>query len=270
MHNKTTDKTINVRYLKDNSDSAVYMASIGGGAVGEHQGNYVDVNVKIRNARTTPTTFNLDTTGFLLHQQQTHVDDFFDDEQIKSQYELELQRLLITVTGARKVRIFDHTRRSSHESSRKRYAIREPASIVHNDYTSNSGVNRLKAIYADNPTEIDELLNSRFAIINIWRSISGDIKNHPIALCDTQSVKSSDLKAVTRQAADRMGELQLARYSPDHQWYYYPRMNINEVLLFKTFDTAIDGTTRFTLHTSFDEGNGYERQSIETRCFVFY
>ena len=51
-------------------------------------------------------------------------------------------------------------------------------------------------------------------------------------------------------------------------------MQLNEVLLFKVYDSATDGHARFTIHTSFNDLNTGEntpgRESIETRCFVFF
>ena len=77
-----------------------------------------------------------------------------------------------------------------------------------------------------------------------------------------------------RQSADRIGEIQLAVHNPDHQWVYFPEMKKDEVLMFKTFDTATDGRARYTIHSSFDDPsavkNAAVRESIETRCFVFY
>ena len=49
---------------------------------------------------------------------------------------------------------------------------------------------------------------------------------------------------------------------------------MNEALIFKTFDSETDGRTRFTIHSSFADPNAPEgtppRQSIETRCLVFF
>ena len=58
------------------------------------------------------------------------------------------------------------------------------------------------------------------------------------------------------------------------RWYYYPRMNRNEVLLFKTYDSALDGRTRFTPHSSCKDprvpDDAPPRESLETRCLAFF
>lgn len=102
----------------------------------------------------------------------------------------------------------------------------------------------------------------------------GVIENFPLALCDASTTAAEDLIPVKRLAKDRTGEIQLATYNPKHRWFYFPHMTADEVLLFKTYDSAEDGRARYTIHTSFDDPsapqNAPVRQSIETRCFVFY
>ena len=62
----------------------------------------------------------------------------------------------------------------------------------------------------------------------------------------------------------------LAVYDKSQRWYYYPQMQVDESMLIKTFDSATDGPTRFTIHTSFVDPSAPEdsppRESIETRC----
>ena len=77
-----------------------------------------------------------------------------------------------------------------------------------------------------------------------------------------------------RRAEDRIGELQVALHDSGQRWYYFPEMQMDEALVFKTFDSEVDGRARFTIHTSFQiPGLGGEvaaRESIETRCFLFF
>ncbi len=60
----------------------------------------------------------------------------------------------------------------------------------------------------------------------------------------------------------------------EQRWYYFPRMQMDEALLFKTFDSETDGRTRFTIHSSFPDPtappDASPRESIETRCLVFF
>ena len=51
-------------------------------------------------------------------------------------------------------------------------------------------------------------------------------------------------------------------------------MTGDEAVLIKTYDSATDGRKRFTIHAAFDDpksaADAAPRQSLETRCFVFF
>ena len=264
----------NLKFLADVDGPLVYIPSKGGGDETEHVGNFATREVKIHNGRQHRLDTSLDVEGFKLVQQATRVDNFYDDSQVESTYHDEVKALLRDITGASRVEIFDDTRRSASLERQRDEGIREPASIVHNDYTARSGVKRLVDYFADDPDEADKLLQRPFAIINVWRSIAGPIYNHPLVMCDAASVRPEDLVAVERRAEERTGELQVALYNPDQKWFYFPEMQMDEALLFKTFDSETDGRARFTIHSSVEipdaHADAAPRESIETRCLVFF
>jgi len=263
-----------LKYLASAGETPVYVASRGGGDSSLHKGAYVMRTVRIRNARLSAEPISLDRDGFLLTHHASAVADFYDDDAIAADYEPEVKDLVRRATGAARVEIFDHTRRSASHAVQQARQIREPASIVHNDYTARSGPQRLRDHFADAPDEAAALLARRFAIVNVWRSIRGPVLNAPVALCDAASVAPGDLVSVERQAKERIGEIQQAVYNPAHRWYYFPTMQPDEALLIKTYDSACDGRARFTLHTSFDDpdaaADAPPRESLETRCFAFF
>ncbi len=263
-----------VTYLADKDEAAVYIGSVAGGEVPPHKGNYVSRTVTIHNGRAHPGGFSLEREGFELVTQTSAVSDFYDDEAIAGVYEEEVRSLVLEHTGAARVEIFDHTRRSDSDDLRKQRLIREPAATIHNDYSAESGPRRLRDHFADAPDEAERLLGGRFAIVNVWRSIHGTVRRSPMTLCDATSVAPEDLVSVKRMARDRIGEIQMALYNPAHRWYYFPEMTMAEALLIKTFDSATDAPARFTPHTSFDvpdtAADAPPRESIETRCFVLF
>jgi hypothetical protein len=263
-----------LKYLANLDEPLVYIPSKGGGDATEHVGNFTMQAVSVHDGRRDKSSSSLDVEGFRLVSQESAVDDFYDDQQIQSTYHNEVTTLLLEKTGAARVEIFDDTRRSSSLNNQQARNIREPAEIVHNDYTARSGVKRLRDHFADDPDEGDKLLQRPFAIINVWRSIAGTIIDHPLVLCDATSVRPEDLISVERRAEERIGELQVALHNPAHRWYYFPDMQMDEALLFKTFDSETDGRTRFTIHSSFEvpgvPADARPRESIETRCLVFF
>ena len=71
-----------------------------------------------------------------------------------------------------------------------------------------------------------------------------------------------------------MGEIYHITYNPDHCWFYFPHMQTNEALVFKTYDSATDGRARWTAHAAFDDPTGapnaHARESIEVRTLAFF
>ena len=263
-----------INYLNNDQTLAVYKASTAGGELVPHEGNYSAHTVTVENAREFEKELDLDRQGFRLVEQTTQVSDFYDDTQLPV-YETEVKQLLRQTTGATEIEIFDHTRRSSSAAVRSTRNIREASTVIHNDYSDSSGHVRLQDYLNANKSLQDKNYTNRdFAIINVWRSINGTIINHSLAMCDATSVSDADLEAVKREGKERMGELQLMLHGPTHQWCYFPQMTISEALVFKTFDSRKDGRTRFTAHTAIDDPNAPSdapaRESIETRCFVFF
>ena len=230
-----------LKFLANVDGPLVYIPSKGGGDETEHVGNFTMREVTVHDGRHHKQDANLDVEGFKLVRQATEVEDFYDDAQVESTYHNEVKALLTGITGAARVEIFDDTRRSASLERQRDRKVREPADIVHNDYTARSGIKRLRDHFADDPDAADKLLQRRFAIINVWRSIAGPIYNHPLVLCDATTVRPEDLVSVERRAEERTGELQVALHYPGHRWYYFPEMQMDEALLFKTYDSETDG-----------------------------
>lgn len=128
-------------------------------------------------------------------------------------------------------------------------------------------------------------MKTRWAIINVWRPIK-PISKDPLGLCDARSARDEDLMPVTSRlppkgsgayasVSDGDGfELYYKRYHPDEQWYFANKMEPNEVLMIKCFDSLRDGkTARRCPHSAFtDPGTDSNdtRQSIEVRSLVFF
>ena len=96
----------------------------------------------------------------------------------------------------------------------------------------------------------------------------------PLALCDATSIREADLVATERRAKDRVGELELATWNPSHRWYWFSGVTPKEAVLIKTFDSALDGRARRSIHTAFRNpdapADAAPRESIETRTFAFF
>jgi hypothetical protein len=230
----------------------------------------------IYDLRPAASEFRLDDVGFELLNHKSAVKDFWDEEEIKRVYYPESIDLLKRVTGAREVRVFDHTlrRRVAGENDRSANpgVPRQPANRVHVDQTATSGVERLRI---ECPDEADELLRRRVAIVNLWRPIRSAALDAPLAVCDARSVAGQDLIASDLVFRDRRGETYNLIYNPGQRWFYAPAMRPDEVLLLKCYDSRDDGAvSRFAPHTAFIDPTAPKdappRESIELRTFVIF
>jgi len=261
----------------------------------------------------------LEVHGFeLLHRPMQRPNlDFFDNRQVLQEYYPECGEMVRRATHAACVFAFDHNIRWAAGNDRgKRIAggqlVQRPIHVVHGDYTLASAPRRLRDLAR--PPGVNDTLRSvleegeslltaelvssaldgskRFVLINVWRNIDeSPVVSDPLALCDGQSVTPDDLVVFEILYHDRTGENYLAKYAPRHEWWYYPLMTREEVVLIKQWDSAGelarcggaranssedngDAPCTFSFHTAFRDPNtptdAPARQSIEVRCIAFF
>lgn len=214
----------------------------------------------------------LDRQGFaLLTQVPSALRDFSDEAAIRAVYYPEVAALLRGATGAEKVVVFDHTLRDSEHGSRVRGGLREPVLRVHNDQTFVSGPRRVRDhLPAD---EAERRLRSRFAVVNLWRPLAS-VERLPLALCDARSIGDAERVTADLVYRDKVGETFAFTYSPAHRWHWFPRLQPDEALLLKIYDSRTDGTARLTAHTAFEHPDtppdAPPRRSIELRALLFW
>lgn len=262
-----------LRYLVPTGERPIYIASKGGAdAELSISAEFEEHRVAIHDARQLATAASLDREGFALLEQHSCIEDLYNIESVQADYERELRELVLEATGGGDILVFDHTLRSDSSSVRGARQIREPATVIHNDYTDSSAEKRLRDLLSGK--EAEARLQNRYAIVNAWRSIGPPVLQSPLACCDASTIAGVDLVASERRAQERIGELELVSWNPDHRWYYYPAMTRDEVLLIKTFDSATDGRARRSIHSAFDNpdaaADAPPRESIESRCLVFF
>lgn len=235
-------------------------------------------DMPISDARSLSAPPSLHREGFELLDAPSAVADFLDEDAVVTRYYGEVAELALAVTGGSRAYVFDHL-------VRKREANRPPLSFgrhgdgskpaavgrVHNDYTEESGRKRLGLVFTD-PDAVASV--GRFCIVNIWRSIRGQVLDTPLAVCDARTVSVFDLVPAEVRYPTRTGEIYLCVHSRRHSWAYFPTMECNEVLIFKQYDSQISGVSRYTPHAAFDHPqtppDAPLRESIEVRCLVVY
>jgi len=262
-----------LNYIIDTGKKPVTASNAPGGPrITTHTGQYQEHTVTIHNARLNRDDFSLEREGFVLVNHETQVKNFYDEEEVLSVYYPEIDRLVKEMTGASKVVIFDHTLRAADEATREEKQVGAPVRRVHNDYTEWSGPQRVRDLLPAD--EAAERLRHRFAVVQVWRPIRNPVESAPLAIADARSLAAKNLIATERRYPDRVGEIYHITFDPDHQWFYFPHMQRNEALVFKTYDSAKDGRARWTGHAAFDDPtsppNAQDRESIEVRTLAFF
>jgi len=266
-----------VKFLAERAERPIYYAS----SAGRNAAHEIDqpmraVTVEVNDARLRTDAgsvdeFGMHESGFALLEFPTRVTDFLDAAAVSTIYEAEIEAFLKSATGCNRVHIFDHTVRASDPDLRERKQVREPANLVHNDYTAKSGYACLRENLGD---EAEALAQGRFHIVNVWRPLVDPVEDYPLALCDARSIERLDLIDSERRAPNHIGEIQLAVHDARQRWFYFSAMRPPEVLMFKTFDSRDGGIHPCSIHSAIRlpqaPANARPRESVESRAFVFY
>ena len=161
-------------------------------------------------------------------------------------------------------------RRKVWSNTSTRRAPRQPVTRVHNDYTEGSGPQRIRDLL---PAEADALIERRYAFINVWRPTKGPVLESPLAVCDARSVAPEDLVGCDIVYRDRTGEIYTVTFSPRHKWLYFPKMQVDETILIKCYDSELD-VARFAPHVAFNDptapADAPPRESLEIRTVAFF
>jgi hypothetical protein len=117
---------------------------------------------------------------------------------------------------------------------------------------------------------------SRYVMYQSWRALSPPPQDYPLALCDGRTVAAEDLIPIDylQDAGGRHRVVRSwgSRHSPRHAWWYFPDMTVDEMIVFKGFDSASPGAAS-TLHVAFDDQAAERpvpRISIESRYFALF
>ena len=261
-----------LHYLVDTGEKP---ASYGGVSAAEadrkRKGNYQEYRMPVYDGRAVADRLSLEREGFIFVTHETKVKDFYDEAEVRAIYYPETEQLVKQRSGAKRVLVFDHTLRSADSSTREAKQISGPVRNAHNDYTEWSGPQRVRDLL---PDQAEELLQRRFAVIQTWRPIRNPVEREPLAIADARTIGTKELVPSSRVYPDRVGEVYHCTFNAEHRWYYFPKMQRNEAMVFKCFDSMKDGRARWTAHCAFDDPasrpDAPPRESIEMRTLAFF
>ncbi|KAI1335813.1 hypothetical protein F5Y15DRAFT_419494 [Xylariaceae sp. FL0016] len=224
--------------------------------------------------------YTLDVHGFQLARRATALQpsSFHDAARVERDYYPETEQLLRDITGASRVRIFDHKTRVGpanwHKLGEGNRAARGPLFRAHVDQSYAGAALLLRAqLPAD---EADGLLLSgrRWQIVNVWRPLR-TVRKDPLAVSDARTIPDTDLlPASIIYASGKRDETWTMLPNAQHRWFYKNGQRPDEALLIKCFDSSDQqGVARRAPHSAFVDPEMEEedaRQSIETRALLFY
>jgi len=261
-----------VQFTRNDGSTPVSVVREAGTGPDTRKGNYADHEITVYDGRPIAGDLSLDRQGFTLIRYPTAVKDFYDDDEVRSVYYPEMEEIVKQATGCSKVLVFDHTIRVDDETAQAGRKVRGPVRNMHNDFTRNSAPQRVRDLLP--AAEAEARLKRRFGSINVWRPIVGPVETAPLAICGWDTLDEADLIPAERRYNDRIGGVLHLSHNPDQRWYYFPRMEREEVVLLKCFDSLEDGTAKWTCHGSFKDpaapANARPRESIEIRTLYFY
>ena len=208
--------------------------------------------------------------GFKLLKHETSVQDFYNETVVSSAYYFEMQELVKKETNADEVYIVSHITRNEFEAQQGK--MLGAHRLVHNDFTPNFN-ETVKPLIEE--SKIDP---SKISVYNLWRRFDKDSLDAPFAICDSSTVSESEL--IPTDLFNYLDgddgftvEIYQSSFNDNHQWYYYPKMQKDEVLMFKTFD-SLEKPFLPTLHSAFDDISVTEtvspRESIEVRAICLF
>ncbi|WJS05688.1 CmcJ/NvfI family oxidoreductase [Roseibium aggregatum] len=205
-------------------------------------------------------SFSEDGVGFL--SAPTKVKSFDSPSDWRSNYTLEIERVLTAELGVRAVVVFDHTIRFDDPNSG-----RKPARNVHSDYSPAGAEKRLFDILGEEQAQAWS--RDHFAFVNVWRPIDNPINSAPLAFVRPSSVSEDDWIALDLIYPDRRGQIMGLVGNDNHEWIYASRMRPDEVVYFNIFDNqGLPAVGHSAVDLIEDPFVSTVRKSEETRTVV--
>ena len=263
---------VTVNYLSSDSPTpVVYLTKPPPGAqrdsteIHRHQ-------IRMNDARESQEELSLDLQGFELAIHETRANNLWNPDEVRDIYYPEVEALVAQSTGAEKVLAFDHNVRSFARAKRGEDGASMPVKFAHNDYTLSSAPKRVRDLLPAD--EAEQRLKRRFTVVNVWKPITGPVLEAPLGICDARSIERKDFIETDLIYADRVGEVYSVEFNESQRWYYFSKMQSDEAMLIKCFDSLDDGRACFTAHSAFNDpttpADAPCRESIEVRTLVFY
>lgn len=250
----------------------------------------IPVEVQILDARGAR-GLDFEACGFRLLADRSAVEDWRYEEEITRVHAPEIRTLARKLSGASKVVVYPPIIRSP--ASAEQIGDHAPIQYVHSDFTDDframvqdparpyrAFIEPLLA--AQGLTQADVARASRVMMLQFWRNVGEEWPDYPIAFCDARDVSRDQLHAfLVPEYGGRHLEFETFGVLPPadperHHWYTYPGLGLEEVVVFRTYDSrcAEQGRPFWTPHSAFLDPtagpDAPQRESVEMRALCLF
>ncbi len=237
---------------------------------------------------------SMDKLGVSLAHCESECQNFYDAHEVERVFYPEMEKLLLEFfPDATDALVYNHDvfdkdyegDRTEDQADKNPGVNAAYANLVHNDLNDNSGRVRCRELLTKNlrnfgrtqnytPAEADAKMSRRFMSINLAKPME-TVEQNPFVLCAWPSFADQPYITNYRIYDDRVGETTRFTYRPDHEWYWIPQQQANEVSMLKCYDSVTDGSvSRWSFHTACIDHTAPEdarcRKNVVVRSFVFF
>jgi hypothetical protein len=195
---------------------------------------------------------------------------------IEFDYWAEIIPRLQARTGARDVLPL-HASVVRFSTSAMRSEMMTPAGWAHLDYDGDEAAVQLRDTLERSGRDVAPF--SRYVLYQTWRALTDPPQDCPLAICDWRTVDATDIVPLVYHVAAEQADgedvtyrSQGCRHSDRHEWWYFPDLTIDGVLVFVGFDSA-RGARPSSAHVSFEDSTASDpvpRASVESRFFALF
>ena len=237
---------------------------------------------------------SMDKLGVSLAHCESKCQNFYNHLEVERVFYQEMEELLLDFfPGATDALVYNHDvfdkhyegDRTENQEAKNPGVNANYANLVHNDLNDNSGRVRCRELLTKNlrnfgrqvsytEAEADKKMSRRFMSINLAKPME-TVQQNPFVLCAWPSFADQPYINNYRIYDDRVGETTRFTFRPEHEWYWVPEQQVNEVSMLKCYDSVIDGSvSRWSFHTACINPDLPDdapcRRNVVVRSFVFF
>jgi hypothetical protein len=236
----------------------------------------------------------MDKLGLSLAHLESECTNFYDSAEVERVFYPEIEKLLLEFfPDATDALVYNHDvfdkdyagDRTEDQDNKNPGVNARYATLVHNDLNDNSGRVRCRELLTRNlrnfgreqhytEEEADAKMSRRFVSINLAKPME-TVQQFPFVLAAWPSFADQPYMTNYRIYDDRVGETTRFTYRAEHEWYWFPQQQPNEVSMLKCYDSVTDGSvSRYSFHTACIDPtvplDAPCRKNVVVRAYVFF